>query len=289
MPIGRTFTSALASVVALMSVVCMVGCGEPADVEASAFAYPTGHAAACQSIARPGPAGELRRLDGGTRYRVRTPTNYDSSYPHPLLVVLSAAGANASRTERYTHFTPAATQQGFVVAYVDHHVMSVQAITDLGRVVRDVAGRWCIDRERVFVAGHSDGGTAATALALLPETRVEVRGIAVSAAGFRTEDLRQLGCRGPIPAMVTHGANDQLFPGWGEQAAKWWAACNGCKPLSQPVQGRPECQAYEQCPKSAPVLFCELPIAHETWPDLQALMIGFLLRPETAAIAHGTD
>ncbi|WP_428423462.1 alpha/beta hydrolase family esterase [Methylibium sp.] len=274
----RVSTMACAAVIMLGA--CGVGGGNAED-GVKPYKYPARHVVACQDSRRARSLSEPQLPSGPVRYRVKAPANYDPSFAHPLLVVFSAAGADAGRTERYTHLTPAATEQGFVVAYVDHHTMSKNGILALGRVVRDVEGQWCIDRGRVFMAGHSDGGTAATALALLPETRADVHGIAVSAAGFRTEDLEQLGCRDPIPVMVMHGVNDKLFPGWGEQAAKWWASCNGCGQQSGfKDPARPECRAYERCPSRAPVLYCELPTAHNNWPGLHSRMVGFLLGPE---------
>ncbi len=259
---------------------CGVGGGDTQE-RVRSYTYPADPVVACRGHPQARYPDDPQLASGPIRYRVRAPANYDPSFAHALLVVFSAAGADAARTERYTHLTPAATERGFVVVYVDHRTMSKSGVVALGQVVRDVAGPWCIDRKRVFMAGHSDGGTVATALALLPETRADVHGITVSGAGFRAGDLEQLGCREPMPVMVMHGANDKLFPGWGAQAAKWWANCNGCKQQSRLQDAdQPACLAYEGCPSHAPVLYCELPIPHSKWPGLQSRMVRFLLESQ---------
>lgn len=276
--------------VALMSL-CMllVACGRGVDTgaaDAMKFAYPDGLKNACLARApAQGAAGPVSRVtDGKLSYLVRTPENYDSRFAHPLLVVYAAAGARAERTEQYTKLTAPATERGFIIAYVDHRPMAKSNVLTLGGIASSVAGRWCIDPQRVFLAGHSDGGTVSTALSLLPETRSAVQGIAVSAAGFRQQDLEDLQCRTPIPVMVMHGTQDKLFPGWGRDAARWWAQCNKCKQPAGPPDAS-GCVSYSGCAPGAPVLYCEGPRSHTEWPPLQSRMIDFLLdsnhaRPE---------
>lgn len=215
-------------------------------------------------------------------YLVRTPVNYDARFAHPLLVVYAAAGASARQTERYTRLTAAATSRGFVVAYVDHRTMNLKNVVELGGVAQSVAKRWCVDRQRVFMTGHSDGGTVSTGLALLESTRADVRGIAVSAAGFTRQDLEAMQCRSPIPVMIMHGAKDTLFPGWGRETAQWWARCNGC---AAPVAGPDPsgCVTYSNCASAAPVLYCEGSQSHREWPGLEARIVEFLLGQQAGA------
>jgi polyhydroxybutyrate depolymerase len=244
------------------------------------FEYPPSLPASCPG--GPLKGSQAKVVDGKLSYRVRTPLNYDARYAHPLLVVYPAAGASAGQTERYTQLTSAATSRGFVVAYVDHRPMSKANVIAQGGVAQSVAERWCVDRQRVFLTGHSDGGTVSTAVALLEPTRAGVSGIAPSAAGFSKEDLAQMQCRSPIPVMVMHGAKDTLFPGWGRQTAAWWAQCNGCgtTPSAPDAAG---CVSYSGCTGAAPVMYCEGPQSHAEWPGLQSRMLEFLLKPQAGA------
>ena len=260
---------------------CSGDAAGPADI-AGRYDYPAALQSSCPGGLPQDAVAAGKVTVGKLSYLVRTPTNYDARFAHPLLVVYAAAGASASQTERYTRLTAAATSRGLVVAYVDHRPMGLKNVVELGGVAQNVAARWCIDRQRVFLTGHSDGGTVSTGLALLESTRGAVSGIAVSAAGFRKQDLEQMQCRSPIPVMVMHGAKDTLFPGWGRETAQWWAHCNGC---AAPVAGPDPsgCATYSNCASAAPVLYCEGPQSHREWPGLEARIVEFLLGQQAGA------
>lgn len=92
-----------------------------------AFAYPSG-SGHCQAGSRAGAAGSI---DGkvsadGIRYMVRTPSNYDATFAHPLLMVYAPAGLSRWGTERFMGLTTAATGAGFVVVYADKDLEGFQ-------------------------------------------------------------------------------------------------------------------------------------------------------------------
>lgn len=239
------------------------------------------HAAllSCDPGARTGGAGRSNdeQSPQGIRFSVRTPANYDSRVAHPLLMVYAPAGHDRFATERFTGLTLEATREGFVVAYADSRPMAMKTVRELGTIPGEIVRKWCIDETRVYLTGHSDGGTVATALALLEETRRLPAGIAPSAAGFAAVDLKEFGCPAPLPIVVMHGARDRLFPGWGAQAAKWWAACNRCDP--QPgSRAENGCVTYSHC--AAATLYCEGSRSHAAWPRINAVMLGIFRNPD---------
>jgi polyhydroxybutyrate depolymerase len=214
------------------------------------------------------------------RYDVRTPSNYDGTIVHPLLIVYAAAGQTGRMSERLTGLTPLATRAGFVAVYADHRPLGVAAIEQLGTIPGSVAQKWCIDERRVFATGHSDGGTAALALAVLEPTKHRPDGIAPSAAGWTGKDLEAYRCPAPMPVMIMHSANDRLFPGWGGQTAAWWAACNRCDSgMTKKVEGG--CLAFQHCAPGGATMYCEGTGGHREWPNLNRVMLEFFARPET--------
>jgi pimeloyl-ACP methyl ester carboxylesterase len=168
--------------------------GTPPQLDA--YVYPSVPASTrCETGVRPGLAGAI---DGkvsadGLRYMVRTPSNYDPTFAHPLLMVYAPAGQSRWVSERLTGLTTAATGAGFVVVYVDHRQLNIAAIEQLGAIPDLVAKEWCIDEKRVYVTGHSDGGTASLALAVLDKTRKIPAAIAPSAAGGAGDRSREGG------------------------------------------------------------------------------------------------
>lgn len=102
----------------------------------------------------------------GIKYNVRTPLNYDKTIAHPLLVVYAPAKANRAKSEKLTNLTYQATSAGFIIAYADHPELSTTSAVELGTIPKLMAKKWCIDEDRIYLTGHSDGGTSAMAVAL---------------------------------------------------------------------------------------------------------------------------
>jgi polyhydroxybutyrate depolymerase len=210
---------------------------------------------------------------------IRTPSNYDATFAHPLLMVYAPAGQGRWGTERFMGLTTMATGAGFVVSYADHKQLSIPTVEQHGTIPGLVAKEWCIDEKRVFVTGHSDGGTASMALAVLDKTKKIPAAIAPSAAGWTGKDLESFQCPDPIPIMIMHSKNDSLFPGWGAQTATWWGACNHCDVTkTKNVEGG--CLAYQGCATNGPTLYCEGIGSHRDWPNLNRVMLEFFSHPE---------
>ncbi|BFU91241.1 MAG: hypothetical protein NTAFB01_24280 [Nitrospira sp.] len=259
----------------------MTACSEneqPPQLEASTYANATGHCAAGSRLGLAGATDGKASADG-SRYMVRTPSNYDATFAHPLLMVYAPAGQNRWASERLTGLTTAATGAGFVVVYADHRQLSIAAIEQIGTIPDLVAKEWCIDEHRVYVTGHSDGGTASLMLSVLEKTKKVPAAIAPSAAGVTGKDLDAFRCPAPIPVMIMHSKNDGLFPGWGAQTSAWWAGCNRCDVTkTKTIDGG--CRAYQGCASGGATLYCEGTGTHREWPNLNRVMLEFFAHPE---------
>jgi polyhydroxybutyrate depolymerase len=235
----------------------------------------------CEPGSRDGPAGNTddERTPGDIDYNLRTPDGYDPTVAVPLIVVYSPAGVtDPAQTEAFTGLTPAATSRGYAIAYVNHVSPGIAAdVDEVGLVPGLIAERWCIDESRVYLTGHSDGGSVATLLALGGITPVPAA-IAPSAAGVNGGYLASRTCPAdPVAVMVLHSANDGLFPGFGAETAPWWADCDGCE--ATPGEPLPDgCVAYPGCAAGLEVQYCEGTGSHGTWPPLYDSMIDFFDR-----------
>lgn len=247
------------------------------DIEATA-AVPTALAQspACAAGEHPGTVGRHRlRSAGGVPYMVVTPTDYDPARAHPLLLVYAPAGFSAGLSERIAEITRSVTAQGFVLAFAGSGPpLSTEALRPLSEVPAEVAARWCIDPQRIYATGHSDGGTVATALAVLPELRGRVQGIAVSGAGWSGVDYIGKDCPPPLPALVLHGTEDAHFPGFGRAGADWWSRCNQC--TGQTVPDEAGCVRYLGC--AAETRYCETLRSHWRWAAGAGTVVEFLAR-----------
>ena len=251
--------------------------GEPPQL--GRYAYSSALSAEpCPLSERSGPGGmsDDNQTEHGIKYTVRTPANYNPDLLHPLLMVYAPAGSSRFRSERLTGLTFEATMAGFVVAYADSRRLSLTVIPELGTIPRLIAKKWCVDERRVYLTGHSDGGTVALALALLDETRHIPTAVAPSAAGFRRADLETFPCPDTLSALIMHSANDHLFPGYGAETTAWLAACNECRSRSV-EKDENGCMAYSGCRANSKTIYCEGTGTHRQWPPLNTTLLSFFI------------
>jgi polyhydroxybutyrate depolymerase len=184
----------------------------------------------CQAGEKPGKSGSSddEKTDDGIRFAIRTPSNYNDTIPHPLLMVYAPAGRDRDDAEELMYLTSEATAAGFIVAYADHRPLSPESVVQLAEIPKLIEDKWCIDKKRVFLTGHSDGGTIAMGIAFFNGTKHIPAAIAPSAVGMRNEDLEDRNCAKPTSVMLMHSSRDKLFPNYGKEAIEWWAKCNKC-------------------------------------------------------------
>jgi len=230
----------------------------------------------CDPGTKPGIAGVSNdeKTSAGIRYMVKTPSNYHANIAHPLLMVYAPARTNRYESEDFVHLTQEATAAGFIVAYADHRTMTPKTIEELAEMPGLIEQKWCVDKKRIFLTGHSDGGTVAIAIAFLSGTKHIPAAIAPSAAGIRGEDLKAYQCPNPIPVIVMHSSQDTHFPGYGKEAIQWWAACNGCDTTS-PVKDADGCVTYTGCKNNVTTRYCEGMGTHSEWPGNNKAIIDF--------------
>ena len=230
----------------------------------------------CDPGTKPGNAGASNdeQTSAGIRYMVKTPANYNANIAHPLLMVYAPARTNRYESEEFMDLTQEATAAGFIVAYADHRKMTPETIEELAQIPGLIEKKWCIDKKRIFLTGHSDGGTTAMGIAFINGTKHIPAGIAPSAAGIRGEDLKEYHCPNPLPVMVMHSSHDTLFPGYGKEAIQWWAACNGCETAS-PVKDADGCVTYKGCKNNVTTRYCEGTGKHPEWPGRNKAIIDF--------------
>ena len=248
----------------------------PANVLSEAAYLVSNTTRQCEPGTKSGRAGgsDDEKTASGIRYMVKTPAHYDSTVAHPLLMVYAPARTNRHDSENFVSLTQEATAAGFLVAYADHRRLSPKAIEELAAIPGLIEQKWCIDHARIFLTGHSDGGTTAMAIAFLDGTKHIPSAIAPSAMGIRGEDLKAYQCPDPLPVMLMHSSQDSLFPGYGKEAIQWWAACNGCA-ATPPVQDANGCVTYKGCKNNVTTRYCEGTGSHTTWPKNNKAIIEF--------------
>jgi len=179
-------------------------------------AVPAAASAGCSSTA-PVAVGEQKvDLTSGAdaRYYLRhVPAAHNGTTPVPLVLDLHGYSEGAAVHEQMSAFGPYGDTKGFVtitpqgqgdVARWDTELGSTD-LTFLGQVLDDAEKNLCVDQNRVFVAGLSNGAFMTSAMSCQFADRVAA---AAPVAGIRDID----GCNPsrPVPVIAFHGTADQF-------------------------------------------------------------------------------
>lgn len=231
--------------------------------------------AGCAS-ALPGGAGRHADLStpGGLKFTVVAPSNYQPQQQYGLLMMYPPAGFSNDLAERYYQLTRQANEAGYVVVYSAAIPLSGRALRLQSEVVPEVMRQWCINPERVVFAGHSDGGSLSTGLTVRQLTpTVKPSHIVVSAAGITAQDLQEEQCPAPLNVTVLHNPQDDLFPGYGEGAVKWWGQCMQC---GEAVQTEATGCLVRQCSQGKVLRHCVTPEPHVRLPAVAAHLLEWV-------------
>ena len=234
----------------------------------------------CPRAGDPGPGDHTLALDYGglsRSYIVHVPPGYDPSAPTPVVFNFHGFTSNASQEVFFSNMNPTADAHGFLVVYPDGYASSWNAgsccgdaasegVDDVGFIralVDEVASLLCIDRDRVYASGMSNGGFLSYRLAC--EAADVFAGFAPVAGGIGIT-----GCSPsrPVSLIAYHGTADSYVPyAFGESSLHDYADLAGC--TGDPVRtmyGTSYCDVYEACDGGVRVGLCTLDGMDHCWP-----------------------
>ena len=235
--------------------------------------------------------GDLRN------YWLVRPEGLEKTKPAPLLMVLhgSAGSGEDMMTVTQRGFERLADKEKFVVVYPDalerrwnDQGGTVDDVGFLLAIVDKLVADGLVDKNRIYVAGISNGGMMAQRLAC--EQADRIAGIATVAGGL-PEPL-QATCKPAraLPVLVIQGTEDPIVPWSGgavagfedfgkvlsaRETAKFWAANNRCgdggviaaEPDRDPKDGtRVKMEVFASCPAGAAVKLAAVEGGGHTWP-----------------------
>lgn len=229
--------------VALALIALMSLSGGPTNVGLSG----TGYTSRMITRRPPGPGRFALELDAaGHRwsYQVHVPPCYDGQTPLPLVLVLHGSGLSGVSYLDQAHWASVAELRGFLVAAPDalaarpgyetsfwlnprqwnsgQHDPSkprtqVDDLLFFRALLDDLESRWPVDRDRVYVAGHSNGGAMAFRLATEMPDRFAA---AASVAGLSY--VQETPSAHPRPILFIGGTADPVLPVEGGKSTLPW-------------------------------------------------------------------
>ncbi len=314
---GRVIASAGA---ALLLAAAVAGCGGQGAGASAATAATLPSASGTSGCGHQEASGSLHytvTVSGRQRtVIVHVPVGYTGKRKLALVLNLHGSESTASAQEQFSGMDATADADHFIVAYpqalipdgagYDWNIpgepmvngkyppaSAPSDVTFLTTLVRDLAGRYCVDLSRVYATGVSGGGRMASQLAC---DASGVFAAVAPVAGLRYPSP----CPGsrPVPVIAFHGTADLIDPFEGNglgywtysvpTAARLWAGHDQCaaSPLSTAGRGY-HLTRYSGCAGGTQVeLYAITGEGHE-WPGgpVMPKAITSVLGPQSDAVS----
>lgn len=207
------------------------------------------------------------RIQNPRPVQVFVPSKYDGHSPLPLVIALHGLPSSGAEMERYLRLLPLAEARDFLYCFPDglnvrdghgwnaYFSSAAEAsyysytwsddVAFLKSLIQQVAQEFALDRKRVYLVGHSNGGGMAhRTAALCPDLIAGVASLAGNPVNFNpppASPVNILQIHGTADGTVTYGdrsrsdPNRPVFPG-AQHIGLIWAELNGAKnPETEPA------------------------------------------------------
>jgi polyhydroxybutyrate depolymerase len=219
-------------------------------------------------------------------YILYVPAIDDPSRPMPLVFNFHGRGSTGEAQFDYSEFAPLADIHKFIIVSPDGIGntwnagdccgVAVEAAVDdvvfTADMIEQVSSEYCVDPDRIYASGMSNGGYLSYRLAC----EMADRFAAIGPVAARNRTVSCAPSR-PVPMIAMNGTLDVLVE-YSQAAsdAEAWAAANQCSPESTVVyqQGDVTCVSYNECAQGATTEFCTVDGGGHNWPgaiDLREL------------------
>jgi polyhydroxybutyrate depolymerase len=282
----------------------LLGC---ADDGGTASGQPTTAAATtspgCQSASlSPGVIDATLEFGGKSRqYALYVPANYTGQ---ASALVFSMHGFMSNYTEQQTlaGMSELADREGFLVVYPNGAGATMLAwnagdcceytetdrddVGFISALIDEVGESACVDLQRVYATGFSNGGFLSHRLACELSDRAAAITTVAGVLGIPEQSCNP---ERAVPVLQFHGSADLVVPYPGGQPAGWemtfpdvppptfraaaatrdfWASRNGCTAPAAPgyAMGDVACEAHSGCNGDARVELCTIDGGGHTWP-----------------------
>ncbi|GHO92297.1 hypothetical protein KSF_023450 [Reticulibacter mediterranei] len=223
-------------------------------------------------------------------YRLHAPADYQLQQPLPLLLAFHGLGSNAQEIEGYSNFSQLADKEHFIVAYPQGlHDMNgntfwdsyspttegVDEIAFVNKVIDDVEQKLCVDSNRIYATGFSNGALMTGMLACRLANRIAA--IATLAGNFFDNEGPCNPGR-PVAILNEHGSADNVIPydaqdqttqlpgvqDWLQQ----WAKLDKCAPqaVTLPQSDTETALEWKDCDGGVTIVHYRIEGEKHVWP-----------------------
>jgi polyhydroxybutyrate depolymerase len=257
-----------------------------ADARTSDGASTDSSSAACMGKAAQ-PADATWKV-GGRDVFVHVPAGYDPATPNPIVLGIHGLSSNGPDQARISHMIAASDARGFIAVHPDGTgspkgwnggdccnpaaSSNVDDTAFIASVLDEVDSRLCVDRDRVFAIGMSNGAFLAHRLGCELSDRIAAIGTVSGVLGIETCNPMR-----PVPVFHVHGTSDFVIPYGGggvngnisvADSITGWATRNHCSgsPVTTFDDGDATCTTRGGCDGNADVVLCTIDGGGHQWP-----------------------
>lgn len=232
-------------------------------------------------------AGLTMEFDGTQRrFDLFIPSAYDADTPLPVVLNFHGYTSNPSQQAFFSEFNGPAEDHSMIVVYPAGTANSWNGgsccgqaasndVDDVGfarALVDHVAEILCMDPDRVYAMGMSNGGFMSHRLACEASDVFAAIGPVAGVLGIPPEDCNP---SRPVPVLHFHGTNDTLVPYDGgainvsvAETMSGWASRNGCDAQSEVTFEMADvtCETWPSCDADVEVTLCTIENGGHCWP-----------------------
>jgi polyhydroxybutyrate depolymerase len=261
------------------------GSGGDGSLGPSPGSPPVGSCAGLKT--QPADANWTLSFGGADRnFDVHVPMQYDAVTPMALVIDSHGYSSNAMQEAFLTNMNAKADAVGFISVHPNGLNSSWNAgaccgqsamdnVDDIGFInamLDKLESELCVDKQRIFATGMSNGGFLSNRIGCEMAGRVAAIAPVAGVTGVT-------GCAPArsMPVMHFHGTADTLVPYNGSTSLGFpsvpddfaaWAKRDGCtdQPFQSFMKGDSSCQTYKECGGGAEVILCTVQNGGHTWP-----------------------
>lgn len=216
---------------------------------------------------------------------VHVPASYDPTTPTPVVINIHGRTGWAQQQANLSHAIAKSDSEGFVVihpeAYTsptawnagggccgDAYADNIDDSGFIAALIDEAAATLCVDPDRVYAMGLSNGGYLSHRLACEHGDKIAAIG---PVAGVLS--LPSCAPARPMPMLIVHGTDDDLVGySWETQTINFWVQKNGCTTETMTYQnGAATCVTHGGCTDGADVVMCTIDGGGHQWPGGDAI------------------
>lgn len=227
-------------------------------------------------------------------FLVHLPKSYTGAEPLPLVLNFHGLGSNGGQQLLLTGLSSLADREGFIAVAPNavngswdlpttNNPTATTETSYLEAMTKYLKSNYCVDSQRVYSMGLSQGSAMTFLLACAPKSTVAAFG-GVGATFYRS----QCGRSDPAPIIYFHGTKDKVVPinggktpsqpvGPAMTAIEDWAGHNKCaRNPAEKVDSDITTFTWSNCAGDADVIYHRITGGGHTWPGTDPTIAGFM-------------